>query len=105
LRGITSVALQSSLRYLENQSTGQVIYFNLLLLAGETITIDLSPGKKSITSDYRGRIFDNPLANSDFANFHLLPGNNVIACLVDKDSTISGVIDWRIQHLSVDGAA
>jgi hypothetical protein len=104
ITGTTTAGGTSTLEWLENRSTEQVIYFSLDVQCGETVVIDLSPGKKSITSNWRGRIYDNPLANSDFANFHLLPGSNSIVCYLTGTTTGAAVImSWNPLYLSVDG--
>lgn len=94
------------LQWVENQSTGEKLYFNLTVQAGETITIDLRPNHKTITSDWRGAINNQPLPNSDFAQFHLLPGENVMAAFISGTTTgVSLAIHYQVTHLSVDGAA
>lgn len=65
--------------YLKNQTTGHVLYFNYALLDGETLTIDLTPGAKSITSDYFGNVIGRALLpNSDFSTWCLQPGANTV---------------------------
>lgn len=94
------------LQWLENQSTGDRLYFNLTCQAGETITIDLRPGRRQVVSDWRGLISDQPLAGSDFANFELLPDTNVLAAFAT--GTLTGaalLLHAQPTHLSVDGVA
>jgi hypothetical protein len=94
------------LRWLENQSTGQRLYFNLTVLSGETITISLTPGQKRVTSDWRGLIQDQPLVNSDFSNWHLLPGANTISAFVTGTTTAAVMLmHFTPKHWSVDGVA
>lgn len=97
----------ATLQWLENQSTGDRLYFNLTCQAGETVMIDLRPGRRQVVSDWRGFISDQPLAGSDFANFELLPDQgNIIAAFVT--GTITGVallLHRQPVHLSVDGVA
>lgn len=94
------------LQWLENQSSGQRLYFSLTVLAGETVTISLLPGLKQVTSDWRGVIYQQPLANSDFANWHLLPGANIIAAFITGTTTAAALLaHWTPRHLSVDGVA
>jgi len=94
------------LQWLENHSSGHRLYFNLTIQAGETVTIDLTTGKKTVTSDWRGLIAGGDLSGSDFATFHLLPGANAILSFIT--GTITGVtlqMRWSNQHWSVDGVA
>lgn len=94
------------LHSLENQSTDQQMYFNLTIQAGETITISLLPGMKQVTSDWRGLIYQQPLANSDFANWHLLPGANTVAAFMTGTTTGAALLaHWVPCYWSVDGTA
>ena len=38
------------LRYIENQTTGHRVWFNLSIAASEIVTLDLTPGRKTIRS-------------------------------------------------------
>lgn len=93
-------------QWLENQSTGDRIYFNLPVQAGETVEIDLRPYSRQITSDWRGPINTQPLGGSDFTSFDLLPGANVIAAFAT--GTLTGAeLRMHVQpiHDSGDGVA
>lgn len=93
------------IRWIENQTTGHRLYFNLLqIYAGETITIDLSPNAKTVTSSWRGAITNNPI--NGIANFRLAPGANTIAAyIVGTLTAITMTMRWQTTHSSVDGAA
>lgn len=96
-----------TLQWLENQSTGHRLYFNLIVYSGETVTIDLRQGRKRITSDWRGVITDQPLSNSDFA-WHLLgaPASNIIAAFITGTITAAVLVaNVQPRHSSVDGPA
>jgi hypothetical protein len=71
------------LLYLINYTTNQVIYFDITLLASETLTIDLAPGVKTVTSTFRGNLISGVLAGS-LTNWYLQPGANYIGCYVDN---------------------
>jgi phage-related protein len=106
ITGTTTAAATSTLTWLENQTTKQRMYFNLTIQAGETITIDLSPLKKTVTSNWRGVIYDQPLSNSDFANWLLLPGANTIAAFITGTTTgVNMLMRWRPVHWGVDGTS
>ena len=94
------------LQALENHSSNQRRYYNLAIQAGETVTISLLPGAKQITSDWRGVIYQQPLSNSDFANWQLLPGANNIAAFITGTTTgVAMLCHWVPVHHSVDGVA
>ena len=67
ITGTTTAASTSTLQWLENQTTGERLYFNLVINTGEIITIDLRPQSRKVTSNWRGQIFDQPLPTSDFS--------------------------------------
>jgi len=101
-----SAAGPTKLEWIENQSTAQVMYFNQSITIGETVTIDLSPFKKTVTSSWRGVIHNQPLPNSDFSNWHLLPGANVIAAFISGTTTdVYLTFRWTTAHWSIDGTS
>lgn len=96
------------LQWLENQSTGHRLYFNLTVYSGETITINLTPGSRSVVSDWRGVISSQPLSNSDWSSWHLLgsPATNTVAAFVTGTTTGAALVaHWTPRHLGSDGAA
>lgn len=97
----------ATVEWLRNETTGQSIYLNYALLNGESLTIDLTPGAKTARSDFFGNINRAILRGSDFATFGLLPGDNLISCLVAEvgGPTVTAYSVWRDSHWSVDGAA
>lgn len=72
----TTATLIAPLYSIRNLTTGKVISFNLSLLIGETLTIDLTTN--SITSDLRGNLISTVLPGSNLDSFFLAPGPNVI---------------------------
>ena len=107
INATTTAASSTTLKWIENQSTGQRLYVSALALqTGETLTIDLRPGKKIFNSNWRGNLTAYVLSNSDFSNFKLLPGANTIALYLTGTLTGATAIIQNVpQHLSVDGAA
>jgi hypothetical protein len=82
------------------------MYFYLWLVAGDVVTIDLSPLKKTVVSARRGRLLGNPLSNSDFSNWQLLPGSNTIAAYITGTTTgVTMSMIWRPVHWGVDGTS
>jgi hypothetical protein len=131
------MASTATLAWLENQTTDEKLYFDLVFNAGEQISISFQPGDKSVRTLWgarpgtrirygqwyfekyahavfvswahaaTARISNQPLANSDFAAWHLQPGANTIAAFITGNNT-SGVqmlMHWEPRHWSVDGAA
>lgn len=88
---------------LVNWSTGEAIAFDLVLLDGETITLDLRPHRKTITSSFRGNLLRTVVPGSSLATWRLLPGENRVALLVD-DPNASATLAWYERHWSLDGA-
>ena len=74
------------------------------LLDGETLTVDLRPGQRSITSSMFGSRPDAILANSDFGSFTLKPGANQITCFVDEGGavTVTAWLEWRDAYRGMD---
>jgi hypothetical protein len=91
---------------IRNETTGLELLFDFDLLDGEKITIDLTPGNKTIQSDWRGNIIGALLPNSDFGTFALQPGDNEIFAFVSIAGapTITTQIIWKEQYWSVSGA-
>jgi hypothetical protein len=96
----------ATVQWFENQSTDHRLYFNLPVQAGETVTFDLTTARKQLTSDFAGRITDNPLAASDVVNLKLLPGANGLASFITGTLTnVSMLLHWTPSYWSADGAA
>lgn len=97
----------ATIEFIRNEATGKTMLLDYDLLDGETLTIDLEPGVKSVTSDFFGNVIGRTLlANSDFAAWALLPGDNDISVFVaDVGSpTITATMLWRAAHLAVETA-
>jgi len=94
---------QATLEQVRNETTGQVLLFDYNLLDGERLTIDLRPTRKSIISSMFGSRPEAILANSDFGEFSLQPGNNDITSFVDVAGapTITAWIEWRTAYKSL----
>lgn len=95
------------LKYLKNETTGAVLYFNYYLLDGETLTIDLRPGKRMIESDFFGTVWNALERGSELAKFYLQKGSNeVMAWATPAGSpTVTATMEWAVQHWAADMAA
>lgn len=87
-----------------NSTSNDRIYFDLSLNAGETATLDLSPGKKTFTSTFRGNIINKILPGSNVATWRLLPGLNNVSVFITGGAA-SAWITWKERHWSADGGA
>lgn len=99
----------ATLREVRNYTTGAVLYFDYDLLDGETLTIDCRPGGQSIVSSFWGNVYGRLLANSDFGNFHIMPGNgssldNVVTFWVEEGGgpTVTAIMTYKTAYISED---
>jgi hypothetical protein len=92
----------ATLELIRNEESGLELLFNLPILDGETVTINLED--KTVTSDYRGDLIDKMLPNSDFLDWSLLPGTNDIYTYISTAGapTITANMMWRDCYWSVD---
>ncbi len=96
-----------TLETIKNETTGKELLFDYDLLDGEQLTIDLTPTKKSIESNYFGDRLDALLANSNFGDFILETGDNDITCFaVDNfslyPSSLTAYALWKEIYESAD---
>jgi hypothetical protein len=98
----------AELRFIRNETTGDVLRFSgLNILDGETITIELRPGKRGIRSPFRGALDQTLIPDqSNFGTFSLLPGDNQITIyIVESGSpTLTAHAVWNNRFWSVEGA-
>lgn len=88
-----------------NWTTGDSMYMDLVLVAGETLTIDLRPEQKSLTTNLRGNVLGHLVPGSQLASWRLLPGLNTIAIyMTDTNASSKAEIVWYERHWSRDGA-
>jgi hypothetical protein len=86
---------------LENQTTGQRVLFDLDILDGETVLVDLRQGLQRATSDFRGNVIAGVLPGSDL--LELLPGDNRIAFMAEDTDTPTEIsLRWQVTHWSFD---
>ncbi|MBI2934667.1 MAG: phage tail family protein [Chloroflexi bacterium] len=96
-----------TLEYLKNETTGKTIWFNYALLDGETLTIDFTPGNKTMTSSIFGNVIGRALLpGSDFSTWALQPGSNSVSLFVADAGTpsIVATMEWIDLYWSPDGA-
>ena len=103
---IITVTGPGLLRQIVNTTTGKGLYFNnLTLLSGEVITMDLRPGRISMTSTFRGSVLGYVLPGSSY-DFPLMPGTNRIATFIDgtTDANTTATMQWVENYHGIDGA-
>lgn len=91
------------LRYLENQTTGKKIHMQLTLLDDEDVLIDFSKG--TIKSTSRGDLFYSIINPSDFGDFTLIPGENIIAAFMTNDVDSAMKLSYIPRHWSGDAVS
>ncbi|HEX6293377.1 MAG TPA: hypothetical protein VFZ66_29620 [Herpetosiphonaceae bacterium] len=95
-----TTAFQIRVYELANTTTGDAIYFNLVLVPGETLTIDLRPGSRGITSSVRGNVISSVLPGSRYATWRLQPGINNVAFFAEPGPEVTLV--YRPRAWSAD---
>jgi hypothetical protein len=86
-----------------NNTTNDELYFNLLMFPQEEVTINTTPGRRSITSSQRGNMISSLLTGSNLATWRLIPGTNWVSSMAQ--SSILTNIYWRPRHWAIDGGA
>lgn len=101
--GGTTAKLQS----IRNLTTGHALLFDWALQDGETISIDLTPGQKTINSTAIGNALNKLLPSSDIGSFCLDPGENEITLYISTTGSpiLTALIQWETQFATLDGAA
>jgi phage-related protein len=88
-----------------NLTTGDAIYLQYGMVDGEVVTIDLTPGVKTIVSNHRGNIAGIALASTGIGGFCLAPGANQISVYMSAAGAPTNVVSftWRNRYWSTDG--
>jgi hypothetical protein len=86
---------------LYNATTGEGIWFNLDILRGEVVTLDLRPGQKTFTSSIRGNIISTVLPGSEVSTWHLAPGANNVNLFIDSASALAA-LGYTERFWSID---
>ncbi len=86
---------------LVNYTTKDAIYFNLTLQPREIVTLDLRPGVKTLTSNFRGNIINTITPGSNVATWRLLPGNNNVSFFLTSGGG-AAKLSWTERFWSID---
>jgi len=68
---VIEIKNQGLVRSIRNETTGQELLFDMQMLDGEIVTVDMSTGRKTVTSNWRGNRLGDLLPNSDLGTFKL----------------------------------
>jgi hypothetical protein len=93
------------LRMLRNEITSQSIWLNYTMQIGEQVTIDCA--NNQIISSYYGDITGIALLRgSEFGNFELMPGANIITMYARPAGAVSTetFLEWTPAHALADGS-
>jgi hypothetical protein len=100
---IVTVTGPGRVHELTNWTTRESVYLDLVLLAGEVLTVDLRPGIKSLVSSFRGSVIGKVIPGSRLASWKLVPGTNLVGLYVrDGDANTAATMAWYKRHWSVD---
>jgi len=94
---------------IENQTTDEKLEYIRFVNAGETITISLEYGNKSIESSVYGNVIGYLSSDSDLATFHLAPdpeatdGENNINIFIGSgvDGTTAVTMNWYTRYIGI----
>lgn len=90
-------------RQISNRNTGDVLYFNLVLLAGETAVLDLTPGAIRFSSNFRPNLLGTILPGSTLATFRLAPGDNAVSVFITgSDANTAATLEFQPTYASLD---
>jgi hypothetical protein len=99
-----AVGTTTRIYQLLNDTTNDKLYFDLELAPNEELTINMTPGRRSITSSFRGNMISSLLTGSNLATWRLAPGTNWVSFL-GNNSNLQTNIYWRPRHWAIDGGA
>ena len=94
------------IKWVSNELTRQGLRMNYELQKGETLTIDLEQGNKSVVSSYYGQVLRAILRGSDFSKFCMLGGTNSISIFITEagSPTMMCWIEYKTTHWAADTA-
>lgn len=75
-----------NLQVIKNATTGQELNCKYVLLQGEHLIVDTTPGKVRVVSNYFGNVVGRFFADGSELNLVLLPGNNEMVGYIDGAS-------------------
>jgi len=92
----------------ENQTTGERLKLNYAVAAGEVVTIDTTPGIKTVTNNMDENLLGYLSSDSDLGTFHLDPSplapsglNDIYFFGVNLGSSGQARIEWFNRYLGI----
>lgn len=98
---VLSVHGPGRLCQVSNLTTGAELHFDLMLLTGEIVDIDLRAGNLSITSRFRGNMLESLIPGSSLAAWTLAPGANRIKIYLEHPYA-TATMAWAARYWSID---
>lgn len=88
---------------IKNYTTGDVLYFDLILNAGEVAVLDMTAGSIKFSSNFRFNLLNTVLPGSNFG-FRLTPGDNIISTLITgtTDGNTSVALRFRPTYVNLE---
>lgn len=94
---------------IENATTAETIDLGANTVdSGESVTIDCTPGQKTVTHSVDGNVMSWLTSDSDLATFHIAPHpeasggvNNISVTLDDAEASTSIIITYYIRYLGI----
>lgn len=88
---------------LKSYTTGDLLAFNLALLAGEQAVLDLTPNNIRLYSNFRPNLLGTILPGSTLATFRLAPGENALRFYIaDDDTATAATLQFQPSYFSLD---
>jgi hypothetical protein len=87
---------------IRNETTGDQIWTNYDIGAGEEVTLDFRPGRRGYFSSSAGNLLHRLLDVSDMGTFRLAPGDNLISVFVNPDTSMTFDLSWDEFNWSAD---
>lgn len=82
---------------LVNVTSNKSIYFDLVIVAGERVTLNLSRGRIAFSSNVRPNLLNTILPGSQTSEWELLPGDNIIKLYVVSGTPADNpTMEWRV---------
>lgn len=78
-----------SVRYIENMTTGKIIWMSHTLGSEDELTVDCTPGSQRVYTSSGDNALRSVLKGSSFSDFYLQPGDNVINLFVHEATNSS----------------
>lgn len=86
---------------LNNNTTLDSLYFNLVLQPSEVVTVQLTPGSTGVISSFRGNVLNALIPGSNLAKWRLSPGTNYVSFFADT-TTLQADFFYRSRFWSND---